>query len=211
MSTAGIIITLVATVIVIIITVIVSALIITKPVNANTGSTVKRDLGEPRPAATPLYWSENLRNNKNYEGFPPCFNSDASAKTIFGMLQRLNYIQRYYTLIDVLSIILCLRDTQSLRCNINDVRDRLVQIVGMGGNASDEESKTKATAFIPINDTMQSKLLVAALDLCERQMKVMRADTTVPRGDADKISGHLYSFYVANLSSAYKACLGSST
>lgn len=208
MSTAALVIVLIATLAVIVIAVIISTLVISKP---SGPITVKQNLGEPRPAATPLYWSENLRNNKNYEGFPPCYNIDSSSKTIFGILQRLNYVQRYYSLLDVMSIILCLRETQSRRCNINDIRDRLVQIVGMGGNANDADSKTKAAAFIPVNETMQSKLLVAALDLCERQIKVMRADPTVPKADVDQISGHIYSFYVANLASTYKACIGSST
>jgi hypothetical protein len=136
---------------------------------------------------------------------------DTSAKNIFGILQRLNYVQRYHALLDIMSILLCLKEEQSRQCNQREIKDRLVHVVGMGGNPDDEESKKKAGAFIPVNETLQSKFIVAALDLCERQVKVMRGDASVSKIDADQISGHVYSFYVSNLATIYKACLGSNT
>lgn len=208
MSTAALVIVAIATLTVIILTVVISMLFISQP---SGPVTVKTALSEPRPAATALFWSENLRNNKNFEGFPPCYNTDTSAKNVFSILQRLNYVQRYYTLLDIMSILLCLKEEQSRQCNQRDVKDRLVQVLGMGGNPNDEESKKKAAAFIPVNETLQSKLIVAALDLCERQVKVMRGDASVSKIDADQISGHVYSFYVSNLATIYKACLGSNT
>lgn len=162
---------------------------------------------EPRPASAPVFWSENLRNNKNFENFPPCFDMDASAKNIFGIILRLNLMQRYYNMIDLLSILLCLRFMQDKACRSSDIRDRLVQVKGMGGNAEDRDSQNKASAFIPINDTLQSKMLVATLNLLERQMALMRNDSAVSKQDADAISGHLYSFYVNNFPAIYKKCM----
>lgn len=208
MSTLALVIVVIATLAVIILTVVISTLFISQ---TSGPVTVKASLSEPRPAATPLFYSENLRNNKNFEGFPPCYNMDPSAKNVFGILQRLNYVQRYYTLLDILSVILCLKEDQSRQCDQRNIKDRLVQVLGMGGNPDDEESKKKAAAFIPINETLQSKFLVAALDLCERQVKVLRGDASVSKGDADQISGHIYSFYVANFATVYKTCLGSNT
>lgn len=162
---------------------------------------------EARPASAPVYWSENLRNNKNFENFPPCFDMDASAKSIFGIILRLGLMQRYYNMIDILSIVLCLKYLQNKGCRSSDIKDRLVQLVGMGGSANDKDSQTKAAAFIPVNDTLQSKLLVTAVNLLERQMALMRNDSAVSKSDADAISGHLYSFYVNNLPGIYKTCV----
>lgn len=161
---------------------------------------------EPRPASAPVYWTENLRNNKNFDNFPPCFERDPSAKTIFGIILRLNLMQRYYHMIDVLSVLLCLQQLQSRECRTADIKDRIVQIIGLGGNADDKASQQTAAAFIPINDTIQSKFLVASMDLLEKQMKIMRSDAAVSKADASSISGHLYSFYVTNFPEIYKKC-----
>jgi hypothetical protein len=166
----------------------------------------QQTINEPRPASAPVYWTENLRNNKNFESFPPCFERDSNAKNIFGIMLRLNLMQRYYHMIDVLSVLLCLQQLQAKACRTSDIKDRMVQIVGLGGNANDKASQEKAAAFIPVNDTLLSKFLVASIDLLEKQMKIMRSDSAVSKADADSVSGHLYSFYVANFPVIYKTC-----
>ena len=165
------------------------------------------------PTRPTLTWSENIRNNKNFDMFPPCFQNDPSSKSIYGILGRVNQIQRYYNFVDILSILLCLEEIQKKSCTSQgEVKDRLTQILGMGANISDNETLTLVRAFIPIDEknkceSDKCKLILGAVYLLERQMKVLNNDTTISKEDKSNIKGHLYTFYSTHLPTIYKLCL----
>lgn len=164
----------------------------------------------PSPASVPvmpaMYWSENLRGNRNFELFPPCFQRDPYGKNIYGILARYNMVDRYYSLLDIMSLLLCLEEAQTTQCKATNIKDRMVQLTGMGANPNDEEARKKASAFITVNESDASRLLVGAMHLLERQAKVMIVDKDIARPDIDQITGHLYSFYASHYPTIAKLC-----
>jgi hypothetical protein len=156
----------------------------------------------PTPSPPLLSWSENIRGNQNATGgFPPCYTDDSYAKRIYGIIASMNMTQRYYSLIDLLSILLCAN-----QCDRLHLKDRMTQIVGMGGNADDNDIKYKAMNYIPVNETLPSRFIVASMYLIERQVKLIENDSSISVENKDLIKGNIYSFYVRNLSSIYKTC-----
>lgn len=178
-----------------------AALVSTLVISNTTGSSVATKPAALQSRAVAV-WSENLRNNKNYAGFPPCYNTDVSSKTIYGILSRAQLVQRYFNLLDILSVLLCLKQG----CSAQDVKDRYVQIVGMGANLNDEDARALVAGFAPLDDTMISKLLVGAVHIIGRQLNVLRNDSVLSVEDRDKINGLIYTFYAAHLEDIYAAC-----
>ncbi len=178
----------------------VSMIVISNP------STSPSSTPSPSPSPSPpqVSWSENIRGNKNFDLFPPCYQIDSSSKSIFGILSRLHLIERYFNLLDVLSTMLCL---ETKTCNPNDIKDRFTQILGLGANVNDEDTKILTMSFIPVNETAPSKFLIGCVFILERQLKLISSDNDISKIDKEQIRGHLYTFYSTHLSVIYKACL----
>ena len=188
------------TIIVVSLTVVaVSMLVISTPNKIITTTTPP-----PSDITNTTSWSENIRGNKNFDLYPPCYNLDPSSKTIFGIISKLHLVQRYFTLLDVLSIMLCL---ETKTCDKFDIKDRYTQIIGLGANVDDKDIKTLIMSFIPVNETNPSKLLIGCVYLIEKQMKLINSDNDVSKIDKEQIKGHIYTFYSTHLSTIYKACL----
>lgn len=179
----------------------VSMIVISTP---NKTSSLTDTGSTPTPTPPPVSWSENIRGNKNYELFPPCYQLDTSSKNIFGILSKLHLVQRYFNLLDVLSVMLCL---EAKTCTTIDVKDRYTQILGLGANVDDTDVKTLVMSFIPVNETNPSKFLVGCVYIIERQLKLINSDNDVSKTDKEQIKGHIYTFYSTHLSVIYKACL----
>lgn len=165
----------------------------------------------PVQTSTPknsISWSENLRGNKNFEAFPPCFQNDFSSKSIYGIFVNLNQVQKYYDFIDILSLLLCL-EAKSSECKTADVKDRLTQVLGMHANVIDKETITIAKAFIPTIDICESdkcKVILGSIYILERQLKIIENDMSISQESKSAIKGHLYNFYTNHLLNIYKTC-----
>lgn len=212
-----ILILVVALILVVVFVVLVSTLVITPSNDYKPSSSTPRTSSSPtastdtKPPPPPTFWSENIRGNPNFESFPPCFQKDPHSKNIYSIIARANLVQRYYTLLDTLSLLICLKEEQSRECKSIQIKDRLTQVLGMGGNPNDEDSKLKAMSFFPVNDNMISKLLVGSIYLTERQLKIIKDDPSLYKTDKEQLTGHLYTFYTTNIPTIYKLCLDSKT
>lgn len=210
-----ILILVVALIIVVVFVVLVTTLVITpstdyktsKPDHTSTNdtSTKKDEVIKPPPPQT--FWSENIRGNQSFESFPPCFQKDTNSKNIYAIIAKANLVQRYYTLLDILSLLLCLKEEQTKECKSINIKDRLTQVLGMGGNPNDEDTKLKALSFFPVNENAISKLLVGCIYLIERQLKIIKDDASLYKTDKEQIVGYIYSFYTTNIPTLYKLCL----
>lgn len=159
----------------------------------------------PSPPAPGINWSENLRNNVSNGNLPPCSQTDPFIKNIFTTLSKLNLVQRYFNLLDIMSIILCY---EADICNSVFDRERLVQVIGMGGDPQDKDSREYLKAFTTIQktDTMTTRFLVACLNLIQKQTNLIKVDKDITRQDSDAILGHIYSFLVSHIDNIYKLC-----
>lgn len=176
----------------------------TPPAPSNTASNTNTTTNP-----TKVYsWSENLRGNNNFDKFPPCFQTDSSCKSIYGSLLNLNQVQKYYNMIDILALLLCLEQKVS-QCTTADIKDRLTQVLGMGANVSDKETIRLVKAFIPTIDKCESdkcKVIIGSIYILEIQMKIMANDTTISQEIKSLIKGHLYTFYTNRLLNIFKNC-----
>lgn len=203
---------LVAFVILVLFVTLVSTLVITTPFGVSSSGGSSTTGVSPTPPSPPsvtgtsILWSENIRGFSNYETMPPCFQTDSYSKNIYAILARSHLIQRYYNMLDTISLLLCLEIAQKKECLAQNVRDRLTQLIGMGGNVDDESARTKASSFIQVNDTLISKLLVAAIYIIERQMLLVENDTSLTKTDKEQLKGYVYSFYASHISTIYKLC-----
>lgn len=186
------------TIIVVVLAVVAVSMIVISTPSTTTATTASQ------PTPQYISWTENIRGNKNYELFPPCYQLDTSSKNIFGILSKLHLTQRYFNLLDVLSTMLCL---ENKTCTTIDVKDRYTQITGLGGNVDDKDVKALVMSFIPVNETMPSKFLVGCVYILERQLKLINSDNDITKQDKEQIKGHLYTFYASHLSVIYKTCL----
>ena len=162
----------------------------------------------PPPAQNvppPINWSENLRKNESNGYMPPCSQSDPFIKYTFAVLRRLNLVSRYFTLLDVLSVILCY---ESDSCNSVFDKERLTQVINMGGDPHDKDALAHLKSFAKVDkvDSPTTRFLVAALNLVQKQSNLIKIDKDIPRQDADAILGHIYAFNVSHIDNIYKLC-----
>jgi hypothetical protein len=196
------ILTIFAIIVVSLFVIAVSMIVISSPA---TSTYLSPSTSQVQPSsAPPILWSENIRGNKNFDLFPPCYQMDTSSKHIYGIISRLQLTQRYFNFLDLLSIMLCI---EMKTCNPIDIKDRFTQVLGLGGNVDDSDTRTLTMSFIPVNETAPSKFLIGCVYLLERQMKLINSDNDIPKYDKEQIKGHLYTFYSTHLSVIYKACL----
>lgn len=162
---------------------------------------------EPALVQQPVTWSEIIRGNPSQNGFPPCYTNDNAAKAIYGILKSNNSVQKYYGLLDVLSILLCLEQAQIKQCKDTNIKDRQVQITGMGGDPDDQDSKEYASTFFKNSNTTMHRLLVASVYLIRRQLQIFETDYNINRVDKDQVKGHVYSFLSTHLPQLAKLCV----
>lgn len=161
-------------------------------------------------AATPppILWSENMRNNTGKNGFPPCYDLDINAKSMHAMIMGKQKLQKYKNLLDVISIVLCVKKART-GCDPNrsdEVKPRLIQLVGMGANVNDASTKSKARAFIPVDESNISKFLVAAMNLIDSMVLTFTSDYEIDKSDREQMLGYVYNFYNDNFSFIYNQC-----
>lgn len=165
----------------------------------------------PLPTSLPsipnqIIWSENIRNNKNVTEFPPCYENDHAAKTIYGIIRQNNSIRKYYTLLDMLSIMLCLEKAQINNCKDTNISDRQMQITGLGGDPDDQNIREYASTFFEITNKPMSRFLVSTMYLIHRQMQLLESDYNFDNEDKKQLKGQLYSFYTTHLKQMSKLC-----
>jgi hypothetical protein len=190
---------IIALLLVVVVTVLISTLLISTPKKENvaTDGTV-----DSRPTA----WSEHIRNMKDYMTFPPCYDIDSNAKKIYAILERNDLIQRYQNILDILSILLCLEKKQADECRPLDLKDRFTQIIGMGGDTTDKQTREIVAAFIQIDESLKSRFIVGAVNLIEKNMATLLKDRDMTKTDKEQISGYIYSFYAMHLPLIHAKC-----
>jgi hypothetical protein len=193
---------LIALLVTVITVILVSSLVLKKP------STDEQIPVASTRVPAPILWSENLRNNRNYDAYPPCFDLDINSKAIFSLIMGNNKLQKYKTLLDILSIVLCLKKARMNSCGSSlVVKDRLVQLLGMGADVNDATVKTKIQAFIPGDESDLSKLLRGAMYLIDGIINVILNDKDISKTDRENLVGNVYNFYNDNYPFIYRQCL----
>lgn len=189
---------IIALLVTIIFVVIASTLLIQKPKDTSYLASMATN-ATPQP----VLWSENLRNNKSSDDYPPCIELDMNAKRLHTLLIK---TKQYRSIIDVISIVLCCMKKRMEKCEDVYVKDRLVQLKGMGADIDDETTKSKAATFIEVNDSLISQFLVAAMNLLDKMVVVYVNDADIPIYEKEQVTAYMANFYRDRFEFIYKQC-----
>ena len=91
--------------------------------------------------------------------------------------------------------------------NIIFTKDRLTILIGMGANTSDSDSiKLVQTYTKSRKETTAIKLVVAAVDIIERSVAIIKNDFQIQEEDKKRIRGFVYDFYNDNIDNIIVQC-----
>lgn len=154
-------------------------------------------------------WAEHIRSNVPVNGFPPCFEDNSACKSIYGILASYNLLQKYFTLLDILSVMNCqYMNNKGIACNRTYLKDRTVMFTGMGGNPDNEHAITLVTAYTKAENLERpiTKFVIAGVDLIEKEMRKIHDDTEISLQDKSRLQGFIADFYKSNIPDVIQQC-----
>lgn len=172
---------------------------------ANSSSTTVK----PVPVVVNEKWAEHIRSNVTVDGFPPCFEQNPPCKSIYGILASYNFLQKYFTFLDILSVMNCqYMNNKGIACNRGYLKDRSVMFTGMGGDPDNEKAITIVRAYSKVDNLEQPivKFTIAGVDLIQKEMQKIHDDTDISLQDKNRIQGFITDFYVSNIPGVIQQC-----
>lgn len=158
--------------------------------------TVKPKNVDPKelPNYPDAYWQENSRGYPNTEIFPPCFDISTPAKKAYSLLLSRNLVPRYKKLFEIMSYVCCQqKELQKKDCS--RLVERINNMISMGADPNNKFATLSAAAYTALQNTDNSKFIIAAFSLLEEQMDQIEKDNDVDKVDKATMRGFLHIFY----------------
>ena len=155
-------------------------------------------------------WSERIRGITQtvFEGMPPCFEYNESARRIYAIISARNKVIEYRALLDIISILLC-QNTDTCTGERSRFKDRYTQVIGSGGNPRDALATDILKVYVKDVDLDKSIALfiVATVNLIQKHFDVLYRDEDFSSNERDSVNGLIRELLSTVVDEVYRKCV----
>jgi hypothetical protein len=123
-----------------------------------------------------FYWTEEKRNNKMFEKYPPCYDICGATRLIQDKLESIDKKEKYHKLLDVYSIVLCQEKFKTSSNAKEMMNQRIKDLENMGAKRKTEFDVERIMNQYPSSDPLVKDFLLLATNLIQREIDSLSKD-----------------------------------